>query len=84
MMNKSQKMLNLTDEQESSLNRLASTIEDFHGEFMLIFAHCNYMGLRERLVQHLQEFCLVETVVIQPSDITLYTTIQTQITEKNH
>ena len=82
MMNKSQKMLNLTDEQESSLNRLASTIEDFHGEFMLIFAHCNYMGLRERLVQHLQEFCLVETVVIQPSDITLYTTIQTQITEK--
>ncbi|NEO52859.1 MAG: hypothetical protein F6K54_07045 [Okeania sp. SIO3B5] len=82
MMNESQKRLNITDEQESSLKKLASTIEDFQGEFMLIFAHCNYTGLRERLVQRLQEFCLVETVVIQPLDITLYTTIQTQITGK--
>ena len=81
-MNESQKRLNFTDEQENSLNKLASTIEDFQGEFMLIFAHCNYMGLKKRLVQRLQEFCLVEKVVIQPSDITLYTTIQAQIRGK--
>jgi tetratricopeptide (TPR) repeat protein len=69
----------LTSEQEKAVQQLALVIEASLGKFKLIFAHCNYIALQERLAEHLAQRCSIKTVVIQPTDTTLYTAIRQQL-----
>jgi len=51
------------------------------GQFSLILAHCNYLSLRSRSVQQLQEICAVpiRELVLHSSNQRLYSTIQQEV-----
>jgi tetratricopeptide (TPR) repeat protein len=72
----------LTAEQEQLLQKLALAVEVSQGNFYLIFAHCNYIALQEQLATRLAQLCPIKTVVIQPTDTTLYTAIGQQLAQK--
>ena len=67
-----------TNGNEELLSELAWTIEMSEGEFTLLLARCNYSHLRERLVKQLREQYQLKfrEIRLEPSVITLYTTIQ--------
>lgn len=62
---------------EESLQTLIRAITLSQGEFSLILVRCNYVRLRERIVQQLREECPVKIreLVLDESVKTLYTTI---------
>ena len=62
---------------EESLQTLLRAITLSQGEFSLILVRCNYIQLRERIVQQLREECPVKIreLVLDESVKTLYTTI---------
>ena len=62
---------------EESLQTLIRAITLSQGEFSLILVRCNYIQLRERIVQQLREECPVKIrdLVLDESVKTLYTTI---------
>src|SRR4028119_120931 len=62
---------------EESLQTLIRAITLSQGEFSLILVRCNYIHLRERIVQQLREQCPVKIrdLVLDESVKTLYTTI---------
>lgn len=63
---------------ERSLTTLTRALQLSEGQFSLVFARCNYLTLREQIVERLRELSpgkLIQELVL-PSDIhTLYTTI---------
>ncbi|MEQ8970982.1 MAG: hypothetical protein RIE73_11370 [Coleofasciculus sp. C1-SOL-03] len=66
---------------QKSLRELAWAIAMSEGQFSLILAHCNYLSLRSRSVQQLQEICAVpiRELVLHPSNQRLYSTIQQEV-----
>jgi WD40 repeat protein len=62
---------------DRSVQQLAWAIEASVGHFKLILARCNYVSLRDRLVEQLQRSCQVNISVLrlQQSNRTLYTAI---------
>jgi WD40 repeat protein len=64
-----------------SLRTLARAIALSQGQFSLILACCNYVKLRQRLMQQLRESCPIEfrEYVLVPSTKTLYTTIHEEL-----
>ncbi|MCC5662649.1 ribosome assembly protein 4 [Nostoc sp. CHAB 5784] len=67
-----------------TLQQLAWAIESSVGQFKLILARCNYVSLRDRLIQKLREICQVEirVLAVQQSNRTLYTAIQEEFGEE--
>ncbi|MGK7877603.1 MAG: hypothetical protein AB4426_31175, partial [Xenococcaceae cyanobacterium] len=66
---------------QSSLEDLAWAIEADEGKFALLFAHCNYVKLREQLTQQLQTICEVNIseLRLNSSDTTLYSKIREKV-----
>ncbi|WP_375471012.1 ribosome assembly protein 4 [uncultured Nostoc sp.] len=71
-------------ENEKGLQQLAWAIESSVGQFKLILARCNYVSLRDRLIQKLREICQVEirVLAVQQSNRTLYSAIQEEFGEE--
>ncbi|MBW4644006.1 MAG: ribosome assembly protein 4 [Goleter apudmare HA4340-LM2] len=67
-----------------SLQQLAWAIEASVGQFKLILARCNYVNLRDRLVEQLQEICQVKISILhlKESNRTLYTAIREEFEEE--
>ncbi|MBD1861499.1 MULTISPECIES: WD40 repeat domain-containing protein [Trichocoleus] len=67
-----------------ALEELAWAIEAAQGEFKLILARCNYVNLRDRLVQQLQKLCAVpmQTLTLTETAQTLYATIRAELGEQ--
>ncbi|AFY37567.1 WD40 repeat-containing protein [[Leptolyngbya] sp. PCC 7376] len=65
--------IHFTVEQYNSLEQLRDTIAIYQGEFALIFAHCNYRFLRDRLINALLETpdLNLEVIELQPDTISL-------------
>ena len=65
------------------LEDLAWEIESSEGQFSLLIARCNYTGLRNQLVEDLQQTCAVKirVLVLQNSETALYTRIQDELKE---
>jgi hypothetical protein len=63
----------------SSLKELIWTLEASQGEFRLILARCNYIRLRSRLVDDLQNLTNlnIEIINLKKTDVALYQTIAT-------
>ena len=63
------------------LEDLAWEIESSEGQFSLLLARCNYTGLRDQLVEDLQQICTVpiRVLVLQASETALYTRIQDEL-----
>ncbi|MEO0458364.1 MAG: hypothetical protein AAF152_17535 [Cyanobacteria bacterium P01_A01_bin.114] len=68
---------------QEALAELAWAIDASQGEFKLLFARCNYAQLRQVLIDRLQSLCTVAltTLTLEPTEQTLYTTLQTVIGE---
>ncbi|NER21982.1 MAG: AAA family ATPase [Symploca sp. SIO1C2] len=68
----------LTAENQTELEELEFTLEAFQGQFLLIFAQCNYDTLRSRLIQLIQESSPLDihTITLHPHDTALYQRIQ--------
>ncbi|MEO0406683.1 MAG: hypothetical protein AAF289_04965 [Cyanobacteria bacterium P01_A01_bin.135] len=49
---------------QAALEELAQTLEWSIGEFHLFLARCNYAGVRDRLIQQLQQLCPIRFLVI--------------------
>jgi WD40 repeat protein len=74
----------VTDFNQGALEELTRAIEwNNEGQFALILARCNSSNVRRRLVQSLQKLCSVEIreIVLNKSVKTLYTTIQTELSQ---
>ncbi|NEP57549.1 MAG: tetratricopeptide repeat protein, partial [Symploca sp. SIO2G7] len=83
-MTKSHPPVDISVENQHSLERLAWAIEASQGKFKLIWARCNYAGLRSRLVEQLQSICSVplRVLVLKSSARTVYTTIRGALGEE--
>ncbi|HEY9641174.1 MAG TPA: hypothetical protein V6C57_11870, partial [Coleofasciculaceae cyanobacterium] len=68
---------------ERSINTLARAIRLSLGQFSLILARCNYISLRDEMVQQLQQISPVEIRELHlPTSVkTLYTTIRAELGE---
>jgi len=77
-MTQSHPPVDISVENQHSLERLAWAIEASQGRFKLIWARCNYAGLRSRLIERLQSICSVPIRVLElkSSARTVYATIQ--------
>jgi WD40 repeat protein/tetratricopeptide (TPR) repeat protein len=66
---------------QESLEELAWAIEASEGQFSLLLARCNYVNLRERLIEQLQAMCALRLHVmrVQQSSKTLYTRIREEM-----
>jgi WD40 repeat protein/tetratricopeptide (TPR) repeat protein len=66
---------------QESLEELAWAIEASEGQFSLLLARCNYINLRERLIEQLQAMCAVQLHIlrVQQSSQTLYTRIREEM-----
>lgn len=75
---------NIKSYNDQALQELAWAIEASSKEFSLTLAHCNYMRLREQLIERLQNLCPVEiqTISLKSSTTRLYTAIQEALQEK--
>jgi WD40 repeat protein len=69
---------NMAGYNDQALQELAWAIEASSGEFSLTLAHCNYVRLRQQLIERLQILCSprIQTISLQPTTTTLYTAIQ--------
>ena len=66
---------------QESLEALAQAIELSQGQFSLILVRCNYASVREQIIQQLQKESAIkiETLAINKSVRTLYSTIKTSL-----
>ncbi|MGB7442466.1 MAG: hypothetical protein WA919_15485 [Coleofasciculaceae cyanobacterium] len=80
-MTDSQQPEDVTAYNESSLKTLVRIIRLAQGQFRLILARCNYLALRDRLVQRLGELSPVQIreIVLPESVKYLYNTIQAEL-----
>ncbi|MCT7969165.1 hypothetical protein NG799_22885 [Laspinema sp. D1] len=71
-------------ENEQALTRLAWALEASRGEFKLFIARCNYIQLRSRLVQRLQQLCEVEIrcIEVKAGDRLLHSRIRAELGDK--
>jgi len=71
----------ITPENQTELEELALTLDAFQGQFLLVFARCNYDRVRSRLIQVLQDSSPVEirTIMLSPDDTALYQRIQGEL-----
>ncbi|AFY85412.1 hypothetical protein [Oscillatoria acuminata] len=71
-------------ENEQALKRLAWALEASRGEFKLFIARCNYLQLRSRLVQRLQQLCDVEIrcIEVKAADRLLHSRIRAELGDK--
>ena len=69
---------------EKSLQALVRAIRLSQGQFSLILVRCNYVALRDRMVQRLRELSPIEIreLVLPASVKTLYTTIKAELGEE--
>ncbi len=67
-----------------TVEELAWAIAASEGQFLLMFAHCNYAKWRKRVVRRLHKISSVpiREVFLEPSACTLYTTLQQEIGEE--
>ncbi|NET74617.1 WD40 repeat domain-containing protein [Okeania sp. SIO1F9] len=75
------KLENLSHKNQNSLQELAFALEAEGKNFSLILARCNFKSLQHNLIQILANICSlkVQQLNLEPSAITLYTTIEKQI-----
>ncbi|MEQ8973497.1 MAG: hypothetical protein RIE73_24290 [Coleofasciculus sp. C1-SOL-03] len=71
----------ITLENQTELEELALTLDAFQGQFLLIFARCNYDRVRSRLIQCLQDSSPlnIRTIMLNPDDTALYQRIQGEL-----
>ncbi|OQX22509.1 MAG: hypothetical protein BWK80_30320, partial [Desulfobacteraceae bacterium IS3] len=64
-----------------TLSELISTIEDYHGQFFLISACCNYPAFRDRLIESLQKesSLRIRTVALKPDARNLLDTLSVAV-----
>ncbi|NEQ53288.1 MAG: hypothetical protein F6K11_24660, partial [Leptolyngbya sp. SIO3F4] len=74
-------MVALDAHTQDALDEMAWAIDASQGEFKLLLARCNYLRLRRGLIAELRQRCVTEltTVVLKPTDQTLYTTLKTTL-----
>lgn len=74
----------ITISNERAINTLARAIRLSLGQFSLILARCNYIGLRDQMVQQLHQVSSVEIYELRlPISVkTLYTTIRAELGEQ--
>ncbi|NEQ79445.1 MAG: tetratricopeptide repeat protein, partial [Moorea sp. SIO2I5] len=67
-----------------TVEELAWAIAASEGQFLLMFAHCNYAKWRKRVVRRLHKISSVpiREVFLEPSACTLYTTLRQEIGEE--
>jgi hypothetical protein len=65
----------------TQLNALSRTIRLSQGQFSLLFARCNYAGLRQQITQQLQQQCQfnIHSIQLPASSQVLYGAIQTEL-----
>ncbi|GGA07160.1 WD40 repeat domain-containing protein [Okeania sp. KiyG1] len=75
------KLENLSQKNQNSLQELAFALEAEGKNFSLILARCNFKSLQHNLIQILANICSlkIQQLNLEPSAITLYTTIEKQI-----
>ncbi|RQH17934.1 nSTAND1 domain-containing NTPase, partial [Okeania hirsuta] len=75
------KLENLSHKNQNYLQELAFALEAEGKNFSLILARCNFKSLQHNLIQILANICSlkVQQLNLEPSAITLYTTIEKQI-----
>jgi len=66
---------------QSELEDLAWELASAEGQFSLMLARCNYVHLRDDLVDHLRQICsvVIRVLVLHPSETALYTRIQDEL-----
>ncbi|MGA7933286.1 MAG: hypothetical protein WCA35_07040, partial [Kovacikia sp.] len=66
---------------DRSLNTLARAIQLSQGQFSLILVRCNYISLRDRIVEQLQQRSSVpiQVITLPETTKTLFTTIQKEL-----
>ncbi|MEQ8386884.1 MAG: hypothetical protein RH949_31465 [Coleofasciculus sp. A1-SPW-01] len=71
----------ITPENQTELEELALTLDAFQGQFLLVFARCNYDRVRSRLIQVLQDSSPlnIRTITLNPDDTALYQRIQREL-----
>lgn len=71
----------ITPENQTELEELALTLDAFQGQFLLVFARCNYDRVRSRLIQVLQDSSPlnIRTITLSPDDTALYQRIQREL-----
>ncbi|MFW9265478.1 hypothetical protein RRG12_43405, partial [Nostoc sp. CALU 546] len=81
-MNKQEQPTDINEDNESSLEMLIQAID--LEEFSLIFARCNYVSLREKMLKRLKESCSrdIRVIILKDSVQTLYTTIKQEIKDE--
>ncbi len=69
---------------ERSLRKLARSITNSQGNFVLIIARCNYRSLQDEMVQRLKQQCPMEIqeLHLSKSVKTLFTTIQADLKDR--
>ncbi|MCT7985170.1 hypothetical protein NG796_18005, partial [Laspinema sp. A4] len=74
----------ISAENEQALTRLAWALEASRGDFKLFIARCNYIQLRERMVQRLQQLCAVEIrcIEVKAADRFLHSLIRAELGEE--
>ncbi|MCT7962607.1 hypothetical protein NG791_18215, partial [Laspinema sp. D1] len=75
--------LPISAENEKALKKLAWALEASRGNFKLFIARCNYIQLRERLAQRLQQLCALEIrcMEVKASDPMLHGRIRAELGE---
>ncbi|MCT7956144.1 nSTAND1 domain-containing NTPase [Laspinema palackyanum] len=74
----------ISPENEKALKKLAWALEASRGEFKLFIARCNYIQLRDRLAQRLQQLCSVEIrrIEVKAGDRLLHSRIRLELGEE--
>ena len=76
----------ISEDNQNVLEDLSWAIEADLGQFSLKLAHCNYRNLQEQIIEQLQNISTVpiQVLKLEPTDTTLYTTIQDQLESAEH
>ncbi|MGK7892234.1 MAG: hypothetical protein AB4372_00885, partial [Xenococcus sp. (in: cyanobacteria)] len=76
----------ISEDNQSVLEDLSWAIEADLGQFSLKLAHCNYQSLQKQIIEQLQNISAVpiQLLRLEPTDTTLYTTIQNQLKPAEH
>ncbi|KJH72389.1 WD40 domain-containing protein [Aliterella atlantica] len=83
-MSKLRQSEDITAYNQESLEALIQAIDLSQGQFTLILIRCNYASVREQIIYQLQKQCPVriESLALQKSVRTLYSTIKTSLSDR--